>query len=123
MTKNEFLQDITEWSELLDFCKETNCPLCDDIIPEENLNPHVIKEIKIATENMTWQNLKEQLNEIDDLCDFYLHKDGFSFLEAAEIVFEERKKAVSQWGETNHLFQNPQSQGSFQVTVTVKHDK
>lgn len=123
MTKNDFLQDITDWSELLDFCKETTCPLCDDIIPEVNLNPYVINEIKKATENITWQNLKEHLNEIDDLCDFYLHKDGFAFLEADDLLFQERKKSVSHWVETNNLFHNPLSQSAFQVTVTVEHDK
>lgn len=31
MTRNDFLNDVTEWWELLDFCSDEGCNICEDI--------------------------------------------------------------------------------------------
>ena len=35
MTRNEFIDNITEWYELKDFCSDFDCDVCEDIYDDE----------------------------------------------------------------------------------------
>lgn len=41
MTRNDFLNDVTEWWELLDFCSDEDCNICEDIIDSDQLDEYV----------------------------------------------------------------------------------
>ena len=43
MTRNDFLNDVTEWWELLDFCSDEGCNICEDIIDSDQLDEYVME--------------------------------------------------------------------------------
>ena len=36
MTRNEFIDNITEWYELKDFCNDFDCDICEDIYDDDD---------------------------------------------------------------------------------------
>lgn len=46
MTRNDFLNNVTEWWELLDFCSDEGCYICEDIIDSDQLDEHVEEDIR-----------------------------------------------------------------------------
>ena len=52
MTRNDFLNDVTEWWELLDFCSDEGCNICEDIIDSDQLDEYVEEDIRDT--NYSW---------------------------------------------------------------------
>ena len=48
MTRNDFLNNVTEWWELLDFCSDEGCYICEDIIDSDQLDEYVEEDIRQA---------------------------------------------------------------------------
>lgn len=38
MTRNEFLDTVNDWYELIEFCNDVGCSYCDDVYSEESMN-------------------------------------------------------------------------------------
>lgn len=55
MTRNDFLNDVTEWWELLDFCSDEGCNICEDIIDSDQLDEDT---------NYSWRDIRDSLSEI-----------------------------------------------------------
>ena len=55
MTRNDFLNDVTEWWELLDRCSDKGCYICKDIIDSDQLDeyrgPHAGHEREQTEDN------------------------------------------------------------------------
>lgn len=39
MTRNEFLNDVTEWWELIDFCSDEGCTITGDVTEKYQVEP------------------------------------------------------------------------------------
>lgn len=49
MTRNEFIENITEWWELKEFCSDNDCFVCEDIISEGEYDEYVSDDISADT--------------------------------------------------------------------------
>ena len=41
MTRNEFLDTVNDWYELIEFCNDVGCSYCDDVYSEESMNDDI----------------------------------------------------------------------------------
>ena len=41
MTRNEFLDNINSWWELIEFCNDEDCDVCEEIVDEDQKNDGV----------------------------------------------------------------------------------
>ena len=49
MTRNEFIDNITEWCELKDFCNDFDCDICEDIYDDDDYDePSVTSKTKTS---------------------------------------------------------------------------
>ena len=64
MTRNEFIDNITEWSELIDLCSEYGCSYCDDVYSEYSRDEMINDELVDMARNCDdWTELLNTLRE------------------------------------------------------------
>ena len=63
MTRNEFIDNITEWYELKDFCSDFDCDVCEDIYDDDDYDDSVEEDIRDAIADygmMKWKSSKKK---------------------------------------------------------------
>lgn len=71
MTRQEFIDDVTSWSELLDFCYEYSCPECDDIVSEDAYDDEINERLYERARDDNWWEVKDWLNDLPTGNDYY----------------------------------------------------
>lgn len=100
MTRQEFIDDITTWSELRNFCWDTGCSICDDVYDDEDKDSYFNERLRdMAHDADDWRDLKSQLDDIPDGYDYYIQDDYGEWYEADDDEFDRHKDDVLEWGD------------------------
>ena len=98
MTRQEFINNVTSWSELIDFCANQDCDICEDIYSEEAKDDHYNDNlVEMARNSSDWEELLETLNDIPYGYDYYIWSDYDGFSEASDDDFDLYKDDVLEW--------------------------
>lgn len=101
MTRNEFLNDVTEWHELLEFCNDNDCSICDDIISDDDRDDEIDSDIEDAIRNDRWYDIKGYLEEIPTGYNYYRRNSMFDYDGMGDSDFDEYKDDVLDWADGN----------------------
>lgn len=101
MTRNDFLNDVTEWWELLDFCSDEGCNICEDIIDSDQLDEYVEEDIRDT--NYSWRDIRDSLSEIPTGYGYYRMNGSFDYDGMDENDFDSYK-GMSWSGATTTAF-------------------
>ena len=97
MYRQEFIDNVTTWSELLDFCYDEDCNICDDIYPAEERDDYIDNyQITDWVRCNCWREVLDILKDIPDGCDYYQRCDG-DWYDVDEYLFDEKKQDVLAW--------------------------
>lgn len=72
MTRTEFDEEITTWSELIEFCHDNGISVCDDVIDSD----YVTEIIQSMIARYTWHDIYHLLSDIETENDDYFLFDG-----------------------------------------------
>lgn len=99
MTRQDFIDNVTTWGELLDFCNEEGSEICEDIFTEEERDQYITDNwLMDWARESSWWDLYQILDGIVTGYDYYELDDGeFYSREDGDTTFEERKQEVLQW--------------------------
>ena len=93
MTRNDFLNDVTEWWELLDFCSDEGCNICEDII------------------------------DSDQLDGYYRMNGSFDYDGMDENDFDSYKEDVLEWGDNNGVWEDePDDEDDFDTDTMFNEE-
>lgn len=90
MTRQEFVENVTSFGELIDFCQEEQIDTCDDIYDAEYINDIILENIR---EMCDWEQIRDFISGIPAGCDYY-REDGYGGYEDAGYYFEDYKHDV-----------------------------
>lgn len=76
MTRNEFLDNVNDWYELIEFCNDMGCSYCDDVYSEESMNDDINERLADWACEYTWQELLSKLDDIPSGYDYCCHPAG-----------------------------------------------
>ncbi len=96
MTRGEFAENIVSWSDLLNFCSENSCYICDEIYGEEELDSTI--DERIAHWDGSWRELLDMLKDIPS-DDYYYRLSYDNEWEGVDDCFEDYKDDVLLWGD------------------------
>lgn len=99
MTRSDFINDITRWWELIDFCLDVGCEVCEDIVSNDDLDGNIEDDIEnAANEELGWVEIRNRLNDIETGYDYYVN-DGYMIYNGLddEEDFDEYKNEVIDW--------------------------
>ena len=98
MTRGEFVEQITSWPELLEFCYDNDCSVCEDIIPHERLAGNIAEDFTDYGDEYDWTDIRRWINDIDDDADYYYRSGSFEY-ESVDNQFDTYKDDVLEWGD------------------------
>ena len=106
MRRQEFIDSITTWSELMDFCYEEQCDCCDGIYSEDSRNSIIDEElVEMAREARDWRELLRQLDDIPIGSEYYLSCYGeWVDLCDGDSYFDEYKEDVLSWADDHEVW-------------------
>ena len=101
MRRQDFIDNVTTWSELISFCYDEDCDVCEDIYSEEARDEDVDNNLVERARNHTWQELLDILEDIPTGGSYYYSDDWGDWHEADDDMFEDRKQDVIDWMDDN----------------------
>lgn len=105
MTRQEFIDEINNWWELIDFCNDEGCDYLDNVYTAE-ARGDCINDYQLegwARDNL-WRNLLDILNDLYDGYEYY-KLDGYGdWVYLNDEDFESYKSDVLDWAEQNYVF-------------------
>ena len=103
MTRQEFIDDIYYWSELIDFCSDNGCDYCEDIYDSETWNDYVDDDVAEMAINYGWRDILSALQGYDEISgyDYYRRNDYGEWIGLDHDDFEALKDDVCGWMDDN----------------------
>jgi hypothetical protein len=111
VTRNEFIDNITEWSELIDLCREYGCEYCDDVYSEYSRDETINDELVDMARNCDdWTELLDTLRDIPTGYDYYTSSSGDWYgTDNGDDKFESYKNDVYEWMDARDYFEEEES--------------
>lgn len=97
MTRAEFLNDVTTWYELIDFCCNEDCDVCEDILDEDQRDDQIENDLREAVRNNRWEEIRDWLYDIPTGYDYYRCDGMFDYEGVDNRDFEDYKENVLDW--------------------------
>ena len=94
MTRQEFIDDVCSFSDLIQFCYEEELGTCDEIYSANRLDEYLREEILEYLDDHDWVDLKYTLDDIPTGYDYYVRTDWMEFYGADEDDFDDCKERV-----------------------------
>lgn len=97
MTRQDFIDNVTTWSQLLRVCYDYDCDVCEDIIDDEQYDDYI--EEDISNRECDWSDLRDCLNDIPSNNYYYYHRNGWLDYEGLNdgSDFRAYKDRVLEW--------------------------
>lgn len=105
MTRNQFIEEVNCWSELIDFCYDYECSYCDDVYDEDRKDEYFDSElVEYARNAESWQDMLEYLQDIPTGGDYYIRDDYDEWREADDDDFCSYKDDILEWGDNGDVW-------------------
>lgn len=104
MTREEFIENVQSWNDLLQFCYDENCDYCEDVYDEDAKDDYFNNDIVDMARNAEdWRDLYRQLEDIPTGYDYYICGD-YGWHGADDGDFDEYKSDVLSWGDDREVW-------------------
>lgn len=98
MTRAEFIDTVNRWSELIEFCSDEECDICDDIYSDDERDDYINQRLcDIASDSDDWRSLRDELYDIITGYDYYLYESWTSWYGLTDNDFADYKQRVLEW--------------------------
>lgn len=98
MTRGDFLENIVTWWELIEFCRDEDCDVCDDIVDEDGRDEEIEGDLVDAVRDTSWKNILQWLDDIPTGGEYYRRDGMFDYVEMDDYGdFNEYKGEVLEW--------------------------
>lgn len=111
MTRQQFIEEVADWYELIDFCNDEGCGYCDDVYSEESQDDYINEQLVDMARNAdSWSELLDALNDIITGYDYYRRDDYGEWYGLDDYEFNEYKDDVLGWGDDNDIWEEEEEE-------------
>lgn len=111
MTRQEFIDNVTTWSELLDFCYNEDIYFCEDVYTEDAKDDYFNDMlVDMARDAGSWRELYDRLEEIPTGYDYYIRDDYGDFEGADDDDFDSRYEDVLEYMDDNEYWDDDEEE-------------
>lgn len=107
MTRQEFLDEVGCWDDLIDFCSEYGCNDCVNIYSESARDDEIDENLYAIVRECGWREVLSVLQARDEESgyDYYLKNDYGEFEGLNDYEdFTSYKDVVLDWGDVNDIW-------------------
>lgn len=123
MTRQDFIDGVTEWYELLDFCYNEECDICEDIVSYDGMCEEVDEELAEAVREHSWREVRDMLNDIETNYDYYRRGGLLSYCPVNDNSdFEDYKSDVIEWMDNGGYWEDEEDEDDFDDDVPFLDD-
>lgn len=94
MTRQEFIDEICDFGDLISFCYDEDLETCDEVYSADRLDEYIAEEVTDYLRNNYWFDLRDALYDIPSGYDYYIRTDWMEFSGADDDDFYEYKESV-----------------------------
>lgn len=106
MTRQQFIDEVYTYGELLDFCYDEGCEICDDIWTADSRDEEIDEYyLEDWARNNNWQDVLDILDGIPTGYDYYRKDDYNDWVGLGDYEFEEYKDAVLEWADDHESWE------------------
>lgn len=123
MTRQEFIDDVTSWGELLDFCSAEDCDICSYVYDEDYRDECIEDRLVDWARNNNWRELYDILDHLRDNSgyDYYIYDDYYDTWEpATDEDFERYKDDVLGWMDGNGYWEDDEDESEEEEYAVVE---
>lgn len=91
MTRQEFIDGITTWHELIEFCRAHDMITCDDIIHHNALQQNIAEDMVLHGDQFDWTDIRAWLDDIDADAAYYCRASSFEYEALDDGDFDDYK--------------------------------
>jgi len=105
MTRQEFIDDVTCWGELIDFCNDEGCDYLDNIYDEDARDDYINEyQLEDWARNNTWRNLYSLLEDLAVDYDYYRIDEYGDWVGLDDYDLDDYKDDVLRWADDRGIF-------------------
>lgn len=105
MTRTEFDENITTWSELIDFCNDNSIYICEDVIDAEERDSQINSDLADFVRREDWTTVWETLDDIPTGYSHYRRDGEFEYTALDDYGdFDDYKDEVGDYCDRNGLW-------------------
>lgn len=105
MTREDFIENIQSWEDLISFCSDYGCDYCEDVYDDDQMDDYINETlVDMARNSDGWRDLRNMLNDIPTGYDYYIRDEYDEFREADDDEFEDYKSSVLEWGDDGDVW-------------------
>lgn len=111
MTRQQFIDEVNDWWELIDFCNDEGCSYCEDVYSEESRDDYINEELVDMARNAdSWASLRDNLNDIDTDYDYYRCTDYGDWEGLGDYEFRDYKEDVLEWADEQDIWEDDEEE-------------
>ena len=110
MTRNEFIDNITEWYELKDFCNDFDCDVCEDIYDDDDYDDCVEEDVRDAVGECSWREIRDSLCDLPSGYDYYRRNGSLDYDGMDNDDFEDYKERALEWGDDYGVWEDEEEE-------------
>lgn len=107
MTRQQFIDEVNDWWELIGFCNDEGCSRCEDVYSEEIRDDCINEElVDMARYAASWASLLDMLNDIATGYDYYRRTDYGDWEGLDDYEFKDYKNDVLGWADEQDIWED-----------------
>lgn len=110
MRRQEFIDDVTCWSDLIDFCYNEDIDLCEDVYNEERKDEYIDNHLDEICSDSTWQDVYRVLDDIPCGYEYYIIEDYYDIRPVEDSDFVHKKQEVLEWMTDNEYWDDEEEE-------------
>lgn len=123
MTRSEFIDEINDWWELIDFCSDNGCSYCDDVYSDDARDDFINEcLVDMARNANNWSSLLDTLNEITTGYDYYVHTDYGEWNGLDDGDFIGYKNDVLEWADNQDIWDDDEEEPPTPVSNDIDEE-
>jgi len=114
MTRHEFIENVNHWWELLEFCYNEDCEVCDDIVEDGDRDNEIYEDIREYMGDYSWSELRDMLDRIPTGYDYYRRDGAFDYCGMDdESDFDRYKDDVIEWMDDGGYWEDEEDEDDY----------
>lgn len=111
MTRSYFLDNVIEWYELIELCRNNECDICEDIIDDDQLDEYIDYDIRES--GCGWRAIRDCLSNISTGYNYYRCDGAFNYFGLDDTDLDDYKVSVLDWMDDHGLWDDEEGEEGF----------
>lgn len=107
MTRQEFIDDVNYWWELIAWCNDYDCSVCEDIRDQDEFDEYVDEDLYDRVRNYGWKEVLDWLESVPSDYDYY---NVYEWEGVTDYDFDNYKDDALEWGDEHDIWDDPEDE-------------